>query len=759
MNSHALASITPLTPAAIAPDSMLMPAHVAAVVPFEHHEVYSRLSFEQQKRVSLLLQIFQEMATASEGLVACSDRMQATYPGNGFSGSNLRTLYYAFRAAEKQKKGSGWMRLAKIHRGPDKLPAEFVQEVRRRIEANAVSARAAITSLRTDWAEGREIPGYGTWRDYFRATRPLDDVPERFPLNFYPEGWSQSNLYTKQSSKAERALKRQGFAAAKRYLPHVMRDLSLLRFLELIVIDDFETDQLVQAWNPETKRWQICRCAGLLAIDAATRTKLAIGLKPRFTDDEGKKMSLTRADVQTLLYEVFRTHGLPTAYRTTILAENAAAAISGDFELALELLLGVQVARTGLIHEKTLKNGFVQSGGKPWEKPWIESMFRLMHSTAGELPGQKGASYQLKPADLEAKVLYAEKLLNTEGLPPEAALQIRVPFLKVEEFLAAYERIFARMETRHDHKLQGFEERFMYQLPDGRTVADASSLALMAPDQITQCTPLPYKESPRERLARLVAQVELRPVAPHVLACLLLTPKRVKLINHRLSFAHQGRGFTFADGDSPVMQLPEGSEVLGYFDQARPGVLYVTDLKGRYIGPVRARGRVDIRDAEAIGTEQAEVARLIRACVLNPVRDRHAGEDAQLASDREHNQALLAQHGLADTSPAAHSIATRESRGTASTGDKADTGPKTGRQGLSKQLSAPMAPAAADAGTLADGIAEEFTAADDARIRAADIRRQVASLSAEDLQAFGTAPAAPVQPPPAASQDSMTDFL
>lgn len=692
-----------------------LPAAVAQIVPLHAHEEFHKLPAEEKARVALLLQLFAEINQAPDGVVAAAARLAVQCGGRGFSAANLTRLYYAFRATKD------WRVLVRKYRGPSTLPEDFVQEVRRRIEKNAVSARAAMAALRTEWAAGESIPGYGTWREFHATMFPERDLPERFPAGFYPRGWSQSNLYTKQSSKAERMLVRRGLAAAKKYLPHVMRDLSQLRPLELVVIDDFEIDQLVRAWNPVSKRWQICRCTGLLAIDAATRRKLALGLKPRFTDDEGRQIAITRADVQTLLHSVFATHGLPRDYGVSILCERASAAITGDFELALKAILGVQVARTGVIAEKTLRNGFLQSGGKPWEKPWIESNFRLMHSTAGALPGQKGASYQLKPADLEAKVLYAEKLLNTEGLPEEAAAELRVPFMAAEDMVAAYEAVFARMESRHDHKLQGFQERFVYRLPDGSGEVEESALpATLTPEELMRLEPLPTMESPVERWDRLIAGVRRVRVADYVLACLLLTPKQVTLRNHRLTFAHQGAGYTYADADSEVMRLPEGTELLGFFDPARPSSLHVTDLKGRYIGPVRRRGAIDIRDAQAVEAEAAEVSRLIWSLVKAPVRARHALEDAQLAADREHNDAILRRHHLL---PAAGLTARAQC---ASNGDAAAPGttaqaaksPRPG--GLSRILAdAPPARSALDADqeSLARGIAGEIELHDARRER------------------------------------------
>lgn len=653
LSAPAGAELAPAT-GNVQPLELVMPRHVAAVVPFKDHEAYGKLTLDQKQRVSFLLQLFAEMRTAPDGLVRASERLAALHPGRGFSASNLRGLYYKFRA-------QGWRSLAKIYAKPNKkLPPEFIQEIRRRIEANSRSARAALVELKSDWARGDSIPGYGTWREYHAYRFPERDVPERYPFGFFPEGWSESNLYEQQSSKAERMLKRRGLAAAKRYLPHVARDLSGLRPLELIVIDDFEPDFMVQAWNPQTSRWQICRCTGLLAQDAATRRKLAIGLKPRFKDEEGAAMSITRADVQTLLYSVFSTHGLPTTYGCTLLCENASAAITADFELALELLLGVQVARTGLIFERTLANGFKQGGGKPWEKGTIESLFNLVHNAAASLPGQKGASYQLKPADLEAKVLYAEKVLNVEGLPADVVAQLRVPFLKFDDALTALGSIFQRIEERRDHRCDGFREIFHYRLPETAALLreDDPALALATTEQLLAAEVITLRESPVERWERLVAENKFQPVAAHLLACLLLTPKRITLRNHKLCFAHASQGYTYFDAESEIMRLPEGTDVLGYFDPARPQTLHVTDLKGHYLGAVRRHGyRVAINDPAAIAAESAAVSQLVRSLVA-AVRQRHAGEEQQIATDDAHNTRLQLEHGVAE--PVRHLPATSE---------------------------------------------------------------------------------------------------
>jgi hypothetical protein len=759
--------------------AMVMPRHVAAVVPFAHHEAFGRLSPDQKERVSFLLQLFGEMATAPDGIVASADRLAALHPARGCSAPNLIRLYYKFRALEKRERGTGWRALAKIYKGPEKLPADFVQEVKRRIEKNSKGARAALTALKDEWSQGASIPGYGTWREYHATRWPERDLPERYPFGFFPEGWSESNLYTKQSSRAQRALVRHGYSAMKRYIPSVIRDTSNLRPLQLITIDDFELDFLVRAFNPVRKRWEICRAAGLLAIDVATRRKLAVALVPRFklskkerasiadrrivahadvVEGEGEtaeekrtRVSICREDVQSLLHVVFSTHGLPVDYGCTILCENAAAAITEDFERSLELLLGVQVARTGLIDEKTLRNGFVQGGGKPWEKGWIESLFNLIWGALGSLPGQKGSDYTKKPADHEAKVAYAMGLFKQCALAPEVADQLRVSFLTIDEALDGLNAVFHRIEHRTDHRMIGFEQYFDYQLPDQAGLLPETALRTLSQEQILAATPIPRMESPAERWARLMPTVRRVAVADYVLACLLLTPRLFTLKNYRLTTGKDG-GLTFADADSPVMKLAEGTELLGYYDGPRATRMHVTDLKGRYLGTVRRRGAVDILDHDAISAEAGQIERLVRSCVIGEVRERHAAEDAQLGDDRAHNQALLEQHGLAEPLPAeaagaAGQTPAAQKRGTVPTG-------------LSSKLA--QAPArdafAAHREALAQGIAAHVGEQDAAQARTAAVRAQAEALTPEDLQAFGTAPATRLPATPAEPEQTFKDY-
>jgi len=753
--------------------AILIPKHVAPVIPLRDYDRWQRLSVAQKSRVARLLEIFAEMEVAPEGIVAASNRLALL---NGMSGSQLRTLRSNFKHA-------GWTALAKIYRGPEKLPEEFVAFVKAEMLRNKKGTRAVIQDLRDAWAQGGRVPGYGDWREWYAVRYPERDIPERFP-RVYPEGWSESNLYDKQPTRPQRAIARQGFAAAKRYLPHVVRDTARLRPLELITIDDFELDFLIRAFNPVRRQWEISRCAGLLAIDVATRRKLAVALVPRFrltrrerdlaeahiaahAEIEGEadaaevrrtRIGITRRDVQSLLHAVFSTFGRPAEYGCTILCENASAAITADFEDALEALLGVQVARTGLLAEKTLRNGFVQGGGRPWEKGWIESLFRTAFNRAGALPGQKGSSYQEKPADAEAKVAYAMKLF--ESLPAAAVEKLQVPFLTIEEALEGLNAIFARIERRTDHKMIGFEERFLYRLPDGSAEVDERSLALLPQDEVLRCKPIPYAESPVERWQRLMSATRLEQIPESLLACLLLVPKRCKLKDHRITFTLPGRGgFTFADSESPVMKLEDGMELLGYLDPHRQHTLFVTDLKGRYLGMVRRRGApVDITNPEAIAEEAGEVMKLIRSCVTGEVRRLLAADDRALGEMDAHNVRIQEEAGIArpvrilaqkslpaaateTTAPGHNGQSPAASAAESSAGAKQPLRPAT----LSQQLRRAPARDAFKAyeQALAAGIAGAVTQAAASKERAATLQDSGDDLDPSNLLELRHQPAAP----------------
>lgn len=614
-------------------------------IPVEDLGKFTALAAKEQERVKFLLGLFARMEAGN--LVSVSESLGFQLRAvRGYSASNLRTLYYKWQEG-------GWPRLVRSWTsGGEGLPPEFVQHVRGSMEKNARSMKQAMNKIQRDWYLGKAIPGYGTWQEWFLTMWPERDLPTVCPGQ--PRGWSKSNLYAIQPVKAQRMLRTRGFAAAKKFLHSMVRDPGSLLPLQLIAIDDFEADQPCFYWDVERGTRCITRMSGIVALDVATRKVLALILKPRLVQEDGSKQAITRAEVQFLLYRVIRDHGIP-AHGMTIMAENAAAAVTTELELTFKNLFGGKVAitRTGVIDRAVLAHGFKETGGKPWLKGWVESFFNLMHNiAAGELPGQKGAHYLVTPGDHGEKLRLTERLIGTG--PRDAQLsdaqlaQARIPFASPEALCDAYLQIFRWIEERTDHAMHGFDRVLEWRMHEAELWQPVEALARVPEAEQTRALVRERMQSSRERWAALYPRIERQAVDAHVLMMLLLRPKEARLQSGKLTFSHNARGYTYlADPAGPIVKrMPDGARVLVYFDPTRPDHAHVARLDGRPLGEVRYHGKVDITDVEAVSEAEKQLAAHY-AAHLAEIRGRplHMADAAQAAEDRAVNDALVQSAG------------------------------------------------------------------------------------------------------------------
>jgi hypothetical protein len=610
-------------------------------IPVEDLGKFTSLAVKEQERVKFLLGLFARMEAGD--LVSVSESLGFQLRAvRGYSASNLRTLYYKWHEG-------GWQRLVRSWTsGSEGLPPEFVQHVRALMEKNARSMKQAMNAVQRDWFLGKAVPGYGTWQQWFLSMWPERDLPTVCPGT--PRGWSKSNLYAVQPAKAQRMLRTRGFAAAKKFLPSIVRDPGSLQPLQLIAIDDFECDQLCFYWDPTTGARCITRMSGIVALDVATRKILSLILKPRLENDDGTKQAITRAEVQFLLYSIVRDHGIP-AHGMTIMAENAAAAVTTELEVTFKNLFGGKVAitRTGVIDRAVLAHGFRETGGKPWLKGWVESFFNLMHNiAAGELPGQKGAHYMLTPGDHGEKLRLTERLIGQGKFDAQLSdgqlAQARVPFASPADLCDAYLQIFRWIEERTDHAMHGFSRVLEWRMHEAEPWRAAEELAHVPEAEQLRAQVRERMQSPRERWAALYPRIERQAVPAHALMLLLLRPKKAKFASSKLTFTHNGEGYTWlADPSGPVAQhVREGAEVLVYFDPSRPDHAHVARLDGRPLGEVRRHGKVDITDARAVSEAEKQLAAHYDAH-LAEIRGRplHLADDAQAAADRAVNADLV----------------------------------------------------------------------------------------------------------------------
>ena len=386
------------------PDSFALTGGLKFAVPLADLAEFGDLAEKRRNEVRVLLPILERvhamvgersLQAACEIVAGASKHLM-----RGLSAPSLRRKYEAFHGSAGDEFPVGnWRILVAGYKGPSKQPREFQQEVKRVSQLNNCSVGEAMQQLRERWEKGESIEGYGTWLDHYQRLFPLRPLPKVWPRGFYPVGWSVRNLRRYGSNKGARVLFQRGLAAAKRHFPSVTRDPSQLRPLELIVIDDFELDCLCVFQGDDKHKPQIGRVAGLMAMDVATRRKLHWGLGQRLEREEKQldgtvktvRTGIARIDVQLLLHGLFEKFGLPD-YPVTLLVENAAAAISPELELSITTLFQgrVRIERTGLIEHRNLSNGFIERGGKPWEKGMIEAAFAKLWNILGA-PGKIAA--------------------------------------------------------------------------------------------------------------------------------------------------------------------------------------------------------------------------------------------------------------------------------------------------------------------------------------------------------------------------------
>lgn len=620
---------------ALAPTQTALPASVAEYIPFQHHGEWVKLKLAEQERVKELLEALDAVRRDARGITKALESLAiANHGRRGWSFENLRTHFYNWRNS-----GFDWRAVARHYGNESSLPADFVDYLRTRALKEHRSRKQAMHKIYEAWRGGQPVPGYGTWREWFAAQWPDRDVPKHFAGD-YPRGWSQSTFYNHMPSRVQHRLATKGRAAIDGMLPKLQRDPSELRFLELITIDDFETDILVVCGK------EVVPVRGLLAIDVATRTHLAVGFKPRLRKDDGKRMSITHEDMQTLLPGIFRW-GVPAEYPMTLLVENAAAAISQELEAALDLHFGgqVRVERTGMLNYKTLANGFVERSGRPQEKGWVESFFNLWWNVLGSLPGQKGSRYDNAPGDLEAKVRYFRKLAAYETTDEQFA-QFRAPFLTFDEAQAAFFAGLQMIENRTEHKMLGFETITEWRRP-GEAARPIEQLALLPAAEQTGVEIVTRMQSPVERRAALIAAHKFFRVPEPVLALLSFSAKRVSVKNHRVTFTLRGTGYSFGQAGSEIGRVYNGKEIVAYFDERTMAAIYCFGTEGNYLGLLpQLGGPANIKDTDALSAAAERIREFVSAEIEQPVGHLLAADRAQADADRAHNEQLAVKWQL-----------------------------------------------------------------------------------------------------------------
>ena len=516
----------------------------------------------------------------------------------------------------------------------DGLPREFLEFVAKRLAAfrRADGKRQAIASIRRQWLTGRDhtgqrapIPGYG-----YR--------PEH--VGTCPPGWTYGNLLAVIKAAGlftapVRAFLQTGTAAAAHEVPQVKRDRNTsgadggpMRFLELVEFDDVKTDFLVV----DPASGQVVDLWLLVARDYGTAIMLGYGMRPARSRDDGTQEHLRLQDMKQICGLVLERWGLPPYICTWKIERGTATLSEGSRSMLRELLAGqVNVSFSSMLGGKSALGFRQRAIGNSRAKASLESHNRLMHTMACALPGQTGQRYDVRPQDLAGQQREAaETLALVQLLPAELRGQAQFTLLTLEQAREQLDRIFALQNQRTDHELQGFA-----------TLAEWWDGTLWRPQ-----TTYPGNgavrtrlESPEERCARLVAPhlAGWRQVSPDVIRAFYEHSARDVRVqdNGLIEFRLGGDRVEFAPPPGAAPLVP-GTRALAYHHPDEPGLIYLTDGQGRWLGTWLRRHRTgDRASLEAALRTQQHALRVAREHAAGLVADERERIEAVRRSNAE----------------------------------------------------------------------------------------------------------------------------
>ncbi|MGZ0657067.1 hypothetical protein ACWPKS_15800 [Coraliomargarita sp. W4R72] len=599
------------------------------------------------------------------------------FHNSGFSVSTLQKLHTLWKKGGQKEDAKG-KRSGPIYQAHDwkifiknytngKTDAainnpEFVAHVQS-LNADTTRDDATGNALRErlldDWCAGKHVPGYGNIYEFCaRAGRPVPQsyIDQRRPQN-HPEGWSAKNLLRMIPDKTTNVYLRHGeHAAHSHWGDQLLRDRSKLMPLQLITFDDVRFDIRVIMEFPNRDP-QIVYPEALFCLDVSTGLILSHAVTGNYLRaedvDGGKKgvrRGLQQADMRWFLKSILELYGIPCDWQMNILLENASASLSPTDQRIFEELTGVRFENTGIIRQKLTKSGFVEQGGMPWQKGWIEAYFRLLHCRINHLPMTVGRRYDLTPGRIGNKSKagshehYIHSVIKEAKEKNIPLSELRYNALTLPEFHNLLDEYVRRLNWRTSHNLQGFADVYEYEINPGQHVrTDDPQQGHLIP--LGARTPK-RKEAPAERAARLTEGHRFEKVHPEALRITGMHKSPITVAAQRVKLDLPGeKGIQFRDAENAKMLAKYNGQkkaLVGLLAHDNSCIhLYTNDDAFEWVGSPKRVGLVDITDQHAIDVRKGEVHRG-RQQVRDYASEILAPQEAKLAADRAHNTARLA---------------------------------------------------------------------------------------------------------------------
>lgn len=628
------------------------------LIPAADREEFDALPDSVRAEVALLLAVFRIIARTPRSRRArlfASQGVALAQRGPGFSAKSLKRKWYSY-----VNHHGDWRVLVNRARVPvgRGLPPEFIAFVQGWFVRNKRVSRQQWIKLCRFWRQGCDdrgnkfiVPGYGTWRDWFASGHPGAPLPEHCPG--VPRGWSYSTLMRARLDKAQERMAREGEAAARALTPHVLGTRAGLRFLEQVTFDDVKTDFRVI----DSTSGEVCDLWLLVAIDTATCVVLGYGMRPARVREDGTQEHLKLIDMKQLAGWVLERWGLPASYPCTWKLENGCATIPEATALALRDLSNgsLRVSYARMINGTSPAGYKERALGNSRGKASHESHNNLLHNVAGDLPGQTGRRWDVRPADLASREKEAREIhALAQRLSPDLRAQAKFPVLTLLQARDELNRIFGEMNSRTLHEIEGFADVAEWRPSIYEPWRPMSTFPEIAPAGYEARV---RKESPYERMEKLKDGVPWQRVPRSTLVHFYHDTQKLVKVDERgeISFTHEKREHVFMlppeVGQASVGRdsVEPGQKFLAYFHPLEPDFLHLTRLAPHsgYVATWVRRERVRMGDAEGLqkALHYTEGALKAQREHLHRVSAERAETDAM----RAHNARLLAEHAANTT--------------------------------------------------------------------------------------------------------------
>ena len=466
------------------------------------------------------------------------------------------------------------------------------------VERNQRKALPAVRALRRDWVRGKVT-----------TTTPIDVATG------YPRGWSESNLARHKPTRYELQVSRHGRSAAANERRLVYTTRANLYVGSHYLFDDIWHDHFCNVLDLR----KTGRPLEFHALDLYSANKFAWGMRVRTEGETGKMEGLKEADMRFLLASVLGGTGY-SARGTTLVVEHGTAAIREDLERMLhdETSGIITVARSGMEGASAAAHQYAgRSKGNFRFKSALETLGNLIHNEMAALPGQTGKDRDHRPEQLHGLLRYNDALLMAVSqLDPARAEMLKWPLLTIQQFQIIAGEIYARINARTDHDLEGWD---LHYTPDRRT----GLMRRLSPTEV-------WRPCARQ-LTRL---------RPEAIALILLKDNGVERMTKRGMFE-----LTESEISGDILRfdarvLGDRDKYLTLLNPFDPSSIFAFDSKGRFAAACPRIHSADRGDVDAMHRACGAAAKA-ESETLQPYRLRHLAEAREKRFMHANNDAVL----------------------------------------------------------------------------------------------------------------------